>query len=141
MELDESKLKSYDLDKAKIGDKIVIGHCYDYPLWTFDEVTIKSVSPKRGDITLSNGKRYQKDGRKIGVDRWESHYGDGFFEHTQKNIAIINSYISAMNEARYIVKLFREIEKQGYKMLYDLPEDKISVLHKTLQEIFGAEND
>ena len=141
MEFNESKLKSYDLDKAKVGDKIVIGHCYDYPLWTFDEVTIKSVSLIRGDITLSNGKRYQKDGRKIGVSRWESHYGDGFFEHTQENIAIINSYISAMNEARYIIHLFRKIEAQGFKMLYDLPEDKISVIHATFKEIFGEEND
>ena len=141
MELDKSKFKLYDLDKAKVGDKIIIGRCYDYPLWSFDEVTIKSISPKRGDITLSNGKRYQKDGRKIGVDRWESHYGDDFFEHTQENIAIINSYLKAMNEAGYIVQLFREIEKQGFQMLYNLPEDKISVLHKTLQEIFGAEND
>lgn len=142
MELDESKLKSYDLNKVKVGDKIIIGHCYDYPLWTFDEVTIKSVSPKRGDITLSNGKRYQKDGRKMGVGRWESHYGDGFFEHTQENIATINSYISAMKEARDIVQLFRKIEAQGCKMLYDLPEDKITILHKTMTEIFEVnEND
>ncbi len=140
MELDKSKFKLYDLDKAKVGDKIIVGRCYDYPLWSFDEVTIKSISPKRGDITLSNGKRYQNDGRKIGVGRWESHYGDGFFEHTQENIAIINSYIRAMNEARYIVHLFGKIEAQGFKMLYNLPEDKISAIHATFKEIFGEEN-
>lgn len=140
MELDESKLKLYDLAKAKVGDKIIVGRCYDYPLWMFNEVTIKSISPKRGDITLSNGKRYQKDGRKMGVDRWESHYGDNFFEYTQENIKTINSYISAKNEAGYIVHLFRKIEMQGFKMLYDLPEDKISAIYATFKEIFGEEN-
>lgn len=140
MKLDKSKLKSYDLDKAKVGDKIVIGYCYDYPLWRFDEVTIKSVSPKRGDITLSDGKRYQKDGRKMGVGKWDRHYGDAFFEYTQENIATINSYISVMKEARDIVHLFRKIEAQGFKMLYDLPEDKISIIHATFKEIFGEEN-
>jgi hypothetical protein len=134
MKLDMANLSKYDLINAKVGDKIIVGHD-NYPLWSFKEVTIKSVSPKRGDITLSNGSRYQKDGRKMGVGRWDNHYA--LFEYTQENIAIINSYISARNEAGYIVQLFRKIETQGFKMLYDLPEDKISVLHKTLQEIFG----
>ena len=140
MELDRSKLKLYDLDKAKVGDKIIVGYCYDYPLYTFNEVTIKSVSPKRGDITLSNGKRYQRDGRKMGVGRFDRRYGDDFFEYTQENIATINNYIKARNEAGYIVQLLRKIEMQGFKMLYDLPEDKISVIHATFKEIFGEEN-
>lgn len=142
MKLDTDKLSRYDLTNAKSGDKIIVGHCYDYLLWSFNEVTIKSVSPKRGDITLSDGKRYQKDGRKMGVGRWGRHYGDDFFEYTQENIAIINSYVSARNKAGYIVQLFREIEMQGFKMLYELPEEKINILHKTMIEIFEvSEND
>ena len=140
MKLDKSKLSKYDLNNAKAGDKVIVGYCYDAPLWRFNEVTIKSVSPKRGDITLSDGKRYQKDGRKMGVGRWNRHYGDNFFEYTQENIATINSYIEARNEAGYIVQLFRKIEMQGFKMLYDLPEDKINVLYTTFKEVFGEEN-
>ena len=136
MNFNENKVSKYDLTNAKVGDKIIVGHCYDYSLWRFDEVAIKSVSPKRGDITLSNGSRYQKDGRKMGVGRWDSHYGDDFFECTQGNIRVINSYIVSKNEADEIVNWFREIEKQGFKMLYDLPEDKINILHETMTEIF-----
>ena len=117
-----------------------MGHCYDYSLWRFDEATIKSISPKRGDITLSNGNKYQKDGRKMGVGRWDFHFSDDFFEYTQGNIEVINSYIISKKKAKEIVKWLCEIEKQGFKMLYDLPEDKISVIHATFKEIFGEEN-
>ena len=141
MKLDISKLSEYDLNNAKAGDKVIVGYCYDAPLWRFNEVTIKSVSPKRGDITLSNGSRYKKDGRKMGVGRWDLHYSDDFFEYTQGNIEVINRYMVSKNEANMVISWLREIEIQGFKMLYDLPEDKISVLHKTLQKIFGAEND
>ena len=136
MNFDRSKVSEYDLRNAKVGDKIIVGHCYDYSLWGFKEVTIKSVSPKRGDITLSNSSRYQKDGRKMGVGRWDSHYSDDFFEYTQGNIKVINSYMVSQNEANEIVNWFREIEKQSFKMLYDLSEEDISVLHKTMKKIF-----
>lgn len=136
MNFDKSKVSEYDLRNAKVGDKVIVGYCYNPPLWRFNEVTIKSVSPKRGDITLSDGSRYQKDGRKMGVGRWGFRYNDNFFEHTQENVTTINSYIEAQNGAGDIVHLFREIEKQGFKMLYDLSEEDISVLHKTMTEIF-----
>jgi hypothetical protein len=139
MKLDMANLSKYDLTNAKVGDKVIVG--YDnYPLWSFKEVKIKSVSSKRGDITLSDGKRYKKDGRKMGVGRWDFHYNDDFFEYTQENIEVINSYISAKNEAGYIVHLFRKIEMQGFKMLYDLPENKINVLYTTLKDVFGEED-
>jgi hypothetical protein len=141
MKLDISKLSEYDLNNAKAGDKVIIGYNEYSDLWCFQEVTIKSVSSKRGDITLSNGSKYRKDGKKMGVGRWDFHFSDDFFEYTQGNIKAINSYMATKNKANKIIKWFGELEKQGFKMLYDLPEDKISVLHKTLQEIFGAEND
>lgn len=143
MNFDKSKVSKYDLNNVKVGDKVIIGSIKDLggSEWEFNGTVIKSISAKRGDITLANGKRYQKDGRKMGVGRWDRHHGDNFFEYTQENIATINSYLEARNEAGYIVQLFRKIEKQGFKMLYDLTEDKISVLHKTLEEIFGDEND
>ena len=138
MKLDIGKLSKYDLNNAKVGDKVIVGYSYNYSLWRFDEATIKSVSPKRGDITLSNGSRYQKDGRKMGVGRWDSHYSDNFFEYTRGNIEVINSYVTSKNKANEIIKWFREIEKQGFKMLYDLPEDKIDTLHETMMEVFSA---
>ena len=42
------------------------------------------------------------------------------------------------NEAGEIIKWLCEIEKQGLKMLYDLSEEEISVLHKTMMKIFGV---
>lgn len=138
MRLDIDNLSKYDLANAKIGDKIIVGNYNNYFLWSFKEVTIKSVSPKRGDITLSNGSRYQKDGRKMSVGKWDFHYSDYFFEYTQGNIEVITSYRVSKNEANEIIKWVREIEKQSFKMLYDLPEDKIDILHKTMTEIFGV---
>ena len=85
---------------------------------------------------LSNGSRYQKDGRKMGIGRWDSHYSDNFFEYTRGNIEVINNYMISKNKANEIIKWLCEIEKQGFKMLYDLSEEDISVLHKTMKKIF-----
>jgi hypothetical protein len=143
MKLDMNNLSKYDLTNAKAGDKVIVGHDNDYghSVWRFNEATIKSVSPKRGDITLSNGSRYQKDGRKMGVGRWDLHYSDNFFEYTQGNIEVIGRYITSEKKANEIICWFRKIEKQGFKMLYDLPEDKINILHKTMTEIFQVSED
>ena len=141
MKIDISKLSEYDLNNAKAGDKVIVGYIEYSALWRFEETIVKSVSLKRGYITLSNGNKYRKDGRKMCVGRWDSAYRDTFFSDSKENIKIINSYLISKKEANEIIKWLCEFEKQGFKMLYDLPEDKISVLHKTLQEIFGAEND
>lgn len=137
MKIDIDKLTEYDLSNAKVGDKVIIANHYDTTRWYFEEATIKSISPKRGDITFNDRgvTRVDRNGRRIGAGRWDNKYYT-YLKHTQGNIAIINSYIRVMSEARDIVQLFRKIEMQGFKMLYDLPEDKISVLHKTMKEIF-----
>lgn len=142
MKLNIDKLTEYDLSNAKVGDKVVIANHYDTTRWYLEGTTIKSISPKRGDITFTDCSRTRVDrnGRIIGAGRWDTKYYT-YLEYTQGNIAIINSYQRAMSEVRGIVHLLGKIEKQGFKMLYDLPEDKISVLHKTLEEIFGDEDD
>ena len=141
MKLDIDKLSTYDLTNAKVGDKVIIANQYSVSRWFIEEAIIKSISPKRGDITFNDrgGTKVDRNGRKIGAGRWDNKYYT-YLDYTQGNIAIINSYLRAMSEARDIVQLFGKLEKQGFKMLYDLPEDKIDILHKTLQEIFGAEN-
>lgn len=137
MKLDIDKLSKYDLTNAFVEDKVIIANQYDNSRWYLEEATIKSISPKRGDITFNDrgGTRVDKNGRKIGAGRWDNKFYT-YLEYTQENIAIINSYIRAMNQARGIVLLFEKIEKQGFKMLYDLPEDKINILYKTMTEIF-----
>ena len=140
MRLDIDKLSKYDLTNAKVGDKVIIANPYDSSRWYIEEAIIKSISPKRGDITFNDrwGTRVDKYGRKIGAGRWDTKYYT-YLEHTQENIAIINGYLRAMRKARETTLLFEKIEKQGFKMLYDLSEDKISILHKTLQEVFPPE--
>lgn len=142
MKLDIDKLTKYDLSNAKVGDKVIIAMQYIESRWLIERATIKSISPKRRDITFNDrgGTKVDRHGRKIGADAWSTRYYI-YLENTLENIAIINSYIRAKSEAEDIVCLFRKIEKQGFKMLYDLPEDKISILHKTLQEIFGESDD
>ena len=137
MKLDMDKLSKYDLTDAFVGDKVIIANQYDSSRWYLEEATVKSVSPKRGDITFNDrgGTRVDKYGRRIGAGRWDTKYFT-YLEYTQENIAIINSYLRAMSKARYIVQLFGKIEKQGFKMLYDLPEDKIDTLYETMTEIF-----
>ena len=142
MKLDINKLTRYDLSNAKVGDKVIIANHYDKTRWYFEEATIKSISPKRRDITFNErgGTKVDKYGRRIGAGTWDNKYYI-YLENSQENIATTNSYIRTMNEAKDIVCLFRKIEKQGFKMLYDLPEDKINILHKTMTEIFQVSED
>ena len=142
MKLDINKLTRYDLSNAKVGDKVIIANHYDKTRWYFEEATIKSISSKRGDITFTDRSctRVDRNGRRIGAGRWDTK-DYTYLEYTQRNIAIINSYLRVMSEARDIVHLFGKIEKQGFEMLYDLSEDKISVLHKTMTEIFQVSED
>ena len=116
MKIEISKLSEYDLNNAKAGDKVIIGYNEYSALWSFKEATIKSVSPKRGDITLSNGSKYRKDGRKMGVGKWDFGYRDTLFSVSKENIKIINSYMISKNKANEISKWLCEIEKQGFKM-------------------------
>jgi hypothetical protein len=142
MKIDISKLSKYDLDNAKAGDKVIVGYIEYSELWSFEETIVKSVSLKRGYITLSNGDKYRKDGRRMCVGKWDFAYRDTFFSDSKENIKIINSYLISKNEANKIIKWLCELEKQGFKMLYDLPEDKINILYKTMTEIFKvSEND
>lgn len=138
MKLDMDKLSKYDLRNAKVGDRLIICHHSGYDgKVTFEEVTIKSISPKRGDITFDNRNktRIDKYGRRIGGSRWCIRYYT-YLECTQENMAIINSYQSTMNKVRRIVLLFDAIEECGFRKLYDLPEDKINTLYETMAEIF-----
>lgn len=141
MKLDINKLTKYDLSNAKVGDKVIIGECYNQPRWRFGVTTVKSVSEKRGYVTMSNGKRYEKDGKKIGGGRWDNHYSDRVFVYTQDSIQIVKDYIESMSKVDDIVELINKIEKQWFKTLYDLSEDKINILHKTMTEIFEMSED
>ena len=142
MRLDVDKLTKYDLSNAKVGDKVIIGECYAQPIWRFGVTKIKSVSEKRGYVTMSNGKRYEKDGKKIGGGIYDNHYSDRVIIYTQDSIKIVKDYIENMRKVDDIANLIYKIEKQRFQMLYDLPEDKITALHKTMMEIFEeSEND
>ena len=143
MKLDINKLTKYDLSNAKVGDKVIITNQEDSSRWYIEEATIKSISPKRGDITFTDRSctRVDRNGRRIGSGRWDIKYFT-YLEHTSENLVVINSYMGAMNEASEIITFFRKIEMQGFKMLYDLPEEKINILHKTMTEILEVnEND
>ena len=142
MKLDINKLTKYDLSNAKVGDKVFIARQYIGSRWFIEGATIKSISPKRRDITFNDrgGTKVDRTGRRIGASAWDNKFYI-YLDYTQGNIAIINSYTRAMSNAGDIVLLFRKIEKQGFKMLYDLPEDKINILHKTMTEIFQVSED
>ena len=139
MKLDTDKLIRYKLENAKVGDKVIIGNCIDPPLWDFTETTVKSVSQKRGYITLANGSKYKKDGGKIGVGRWGRCYSDNFFECSEDNMQIINSYMEIMRKANGIVKWINDVGKCCFEKLYALPEEKISTLYRALEGLEKVE--
>lgn len=135
MKLDTDKLIRYNLSNVKVGDKVIIGNCFDPPLWNFTETTVKSVSQKRGDITLANGNRYRKDGYKMGSGRWGRFYSDIFFECSEDNMQIINNYIEIQSKAEGIVAWINNVGKCCFEKLYALPEEKISTIYRALEDL------
>lgn len=136
MEINIDELKLYDCANAKTGDKVIYAYMSSLGYsWSFTGYTIKSVSPKRGDITLDDRfkSKFDKYGCLAGKGRYDTSQSL-LLEYSEDNLKKINPYIEYN---KLFFKTKERLEKlcnNCYAEVRRMPEDKLKRLYALLIE-------
>lgn len=136
MEIDINELKLYDCANAKAGDKVIYAYMSSFGYsWSFTGHTIKSVSPKRGDITLDNRfkSKFDKCGRLAGKGRYDTSQSL-LLEYNEDNIKKINPYIEYNKLLSKTKEQLEKLYNNCYAEVRKMPEDKLKKLYDLLKE-------
>lgn len=133
MDININNLKEYDTEHAKAGNKLISAYRSSYgSRWAFSQHVIKSVSAKRGDITLDNGKRFDRQGRRYGKQRYDTS-NDVLLEFNEDNEAEIIAYAKHQSLVFKTRKALEALLKNGYSRLDDMPTEKIEQLYEMVK--------
>ena len=136
MEININELKLYDCANAKAGDKVIYAYMSSWGIsWSFTAHTIKSVSPKRGDITLDDRfkSKFDKYGRLSGRGRYDMSRSL-LLEYNEDNLKKVNAYIKY---DKLLLKTKERLEKLCNNWnagLRNMPEEKLERLYALLSE-------
>ena len=136
MEININELKLYDCANAKAGDKVIYAYMSSWGItWSFTAHTIKSVSPKRGDITLDDRfkSKFDKYGRLSGKGRYDTSQSL-LLEYSEDNLKKINSYIEYNKLFSKIKERLEKLRNNCYAEVRKMPEDKLERLYALLIE-------
>ena len=139
MDININDLEEYDTEHAKKGDKLICGYCSSYgSRWAFSQHIIKSVSTKRGDITLDNGTRFDRQGRRCGRQRYDTS-NDVLLELNQDNEAKIIAYAKHQSLVFRTCKALETLLKNRCSRLDDMPTEKIEQLYEFVKDFMEGE--
>ena len=139
LNIDINKLKKYDTEHAKAGDMLILAYRSSYSSrWAFSQHIIKSVSINRGDITFDNGKRFDRQGRRYGKQRYDTS-NDVLLEINEDNVIEINAYIKHQTLVFKTCKALEALLKNGHSRLDDMPTEKVEQLHEMVKDFTGGE--
>lgn len=124
----------YDFENAQKGDTVVVATINYDELHSFDLCSVKSVSPKRGDVTLDNGLKYSKDGYEYGRGSFSRIYHRVFVDDEETR-EIAKAYMSQRNTAREIMSQIRKINME---CLMKTTGDNCRKLSFALDKILGG---
>lgn len=140
MDININNLKKYDTEHAKAGDMLISAYRSSYSSrWTFSQHIIKSVSDKRGDITFDNGKRFDRQGRRYGRQRYDTS-NDVLLEVNEDNVIEINAYAKHQSLVFKTRKALEALLKNGCSRLDDMPTEKIEQFYEVVKDFAGGES-
>lgn len=128
-------LEEYNFENAHKGDIVIVATINYGELQSFALCSVKSVSPKRRDVTLDNGLKYSKAGYE---------YGRGSFCRIYYRVFVDNEEIREIAKA-YMVqkdtaqKIMAQIRKINIECLMKTTNDKCRSLSLALDEILEVE--
>lgn len=110
-EININNLEGYDFKNAQKGDIVFVATINYGELQSFTLHPVKSVSPKKGYVTLDNDLKYSKDGYE---------YGRGSFSRISHQVLVdseevrkmANSYMAQKNTARNIITQLQKINME-----------------------------
>lgn len=130
-EININDLQKYDFKNAQKGDKVVVATINYGELQSFEMCSVKSVSPKRGHVTLDNGLKYSKDGYEYGRGSF-SRISHSVFVDGEENREIAKAYMAQKNTAR---KIMVQIQGITLERLMKSTSDNCRKLSLVLDEI------
>lgn len=136
MEINIDELKLYDCANAKTGDKVIYAYMSSWGIdWSFTPYTIKSVSPKRGDITLDDRfkSKFDKYGHLAGRGRYDTSQSL-LLEYSENNLKKINPYIGYKKLFFKIKEQLEKLRNNCYAEVREMPEDKLKELYELIKE-------
>lgn len=133
-ELNIDDLQEYNFKNAQKGDVVVVATISYSELQSFETCLVKSVSPKKRDVTLDNGLKYSKDGYEYGrVSFCRIHHR--VFVDNEETREIANSYMAHREIAWKIMGQIREI---SVKLMMESTADNCRKLSLVLDEILDG---
>lgn len=132
MYFDSKDLERYSLEHAKAGDKVVVVYSYRGIVDECDVKTIKTVSPKRGDVTFEDfTRKFAKSGSLYGMDPyWSGRYS--FYKVTPESLARIDDFNRRYRLAFEIKRRLDKLQSNGYAVLDKASYEDLSSLNEAL---------
>lgn len=136
-EININDLEEYDFGNAQRGDTVIVATINYGELQSFTLCSVKSVSPKRGYVTLDHGLKYSKDGYEYGRDSF-CRIRHHVLVDNKETREIVNSYMAQKNTA---LKIMTQIHRINIECLMKSTSDNCRTLSRDLDEILGGADD
>ena len=132
MTFDIEGLKKFDCASAIKGQMVIFAEYYHFgKSWTFSELAVKSVSAKKGMITLNDpsAPKFTKDGQNIGKGIYSQNQ-NVLLEHNPENLKVIRAYQKHQRLVLKTAMLLKKLVANGGQELDEMPTEKLEQLYK-----------
>ena len=132
MKFDIEGLKKFDCTSAIKGQMVILANYFYYDgKWVFSELEVKSVSAKKGMITLNDPlvPKFNKDGKDIGKALYSRNEAI-LLEHNQENLKVIRAYQQHQQLVRKTTNLLEKLVADGSQELKNMPVEKLQELYE-----------
>ena len=132
MKFDIEGLKKFDCASAIKGQMVIFAEYNHFgDSWTFSELAVKSVSAKKGMITLNDPSvpRFNKDGQEVGKYIYSRNEAI-LLEHNPENLKVVQAY---QKHRRLVLKttvLFKKLFANDSQVLKNMSVEKLQELYE-----------
>ena len=132
MTFDIEGLKEFDCASAIKGQMVIFAKYNHFGnRWTFSELAVKSVSAKKGMITLNDPStpRFNKNGQDVGKYIY-SQNKSVLLEHNPENLKVVQAYQKHQLLVSKTTALFKKLVANRSQELDDMPTEKLEQLYE-----------
>ena len=134
-EININDFDAYDFENAQKKDTVIVATILYGDLQSIDIHMVKSVSPKRGDVTLDNNLKYSKTGYEYDRCSFCNHL---VFVYSEEKRELVESYMMHRKIAQKVMGQIREL---NIKLMMKNTADSCRKLSFALDKILaGTDN-
>lgn len=142
MKFDIEGLKKFDCASAIKGQMVILANYFYYEgKWVFSELEVKSVSAKKGMITLNDplAPKFNKDGKDIGKALYSRNEAI-LLEHNPENLKVIRAYQQHQHLVRKTTKLLEKLVADGSQELKNMSVERLQELYEFVNQNFAPKD-